>query len=348
MARLQSDEFAILLPRLKKGLNIDELLVNLLKLLNTNLMIDGININITITAGVAIYPVHGEEDEVLLNHAIIALYNAQKENKPYLVYHPEMEEDLIHNRLVMNELKRSVENKDLKIYYQPIIELATGKIIGAESLVRFEHPEFGLLSAEKFIPLIEGTSLSHNLTTFMLREVIKQLSIWHDAGYKISASVNLSVKDTSDRELPDFIEKLLNDYDIAPQFLRLEFSEKACLSDQAVTKEVLERLFTMGVKLSIDDFCSGSSSFIYLTHYPISEIKIEKSYVSKMAKDAKKAKIVEAIFKLAQTLGLEPIADGISDQNALEKLKDWGCLYGQGLYFNRAVNANDFISLLKK
>lgn len=347
VARLQSDEFAILMPRLKKDLNTDELLVNLLKLLNTSLMIDGISINITTTAGIAIYPVHGEEDDVLLNHAVIAVYHARKENKPYVMYSPEMEEDLMHNRIVINELQRSIENKDLKIYYQPIIELATGKIVGAESLVRFEHPEFGLLSAEKFTPLIEGTSLIHNLTEFMLRGVIKQLAAWHDAGHKIFTSVNLSLKDTSDRELPNLVEKLLNDYEIAPQFLKLEFTEKACLSDQSATREVLEQFSTMGIKLSIADFCSGYSSFIYLTNYPIDDIKIEKSYVLKMSKDVKKAKIVEAIIKLAQTLGLEPIADGIADQNTLEKLRELGCLYGEGFYFSRAISATDFIGLLK-
>lgn len=133
VARLQSDEFAILMPRLKKDLEINELLIHLLTLLNSNLMVDGININLATTVGAAIYPIHGEEDDVLLNHAIIAVYQARKENKSYAIYSPEMEEDLINNRIVMNELQRSIENKDLKIYYQPIVELANGQIVGAES-----------------------------------------------------------------------------------------------------------------------------------------------------------------------------------------------------------------------
>ncbi|WP_042646721.1 putative bifunctional diguanylate cyclase/phosphodiesterase [Legionella pneumophila] len=344
VARLQSDEFAILMPRLKKDLDINELLIHLLTLLNNNLMVDGISINVTPTVGAAIYPAHGEEDDVLVNHAIIAVYQARKENRSYAIYSPEMEEDLIQNRIVMNELQRSIENKDLKIYYQPIVELANGQIVGAESSARFEHPELGLLSAEKFMPLIEGTSLIHNLTTLMLKEVIKQLAAWHDAGHKIFVSVNLSVH----HELPELIEKLLNDYEIAPEFLKLEFTERACLTEQMVTKEVFDRLSTMGIKLCIDDFCSENSSFIHLTNFPIENIKIEKSFVLKIAKDAKKAKIVEAIVKLAQTLGWEPLADGIADQNALEKLRDLGCLYGQGLYFSRAVNVAEFTSLLKK
>lgn len=348
VARIHSDEFALLLPRLKKNFNPDELMNNVLRLVTCNIMIDGISINITTTAGIALYPIHGDEDGVLLNHANIALYHARKEGRPYIIYNPEMEEDFTQNRVMMNELKRSIESNELEIYYQPVVELATGKIVGAESLVRFEHPELGLLSAEKFIPLVEGTSLIHNLTTFMLKGVIKQLASWHGAGFPIYASVNLSVKDASDRELPELIEKLLSDYEIEPEYLKLEFTERACLTDQATTKEVLEQLSTKGIKLSIDDFCSGYSSFIYLTNYPINEVKIEKSYVLKMTKDNKKARIVDAIIKLANTLELETVADGITDQATLEQLHELGCIYGQGFHFSRAVNASDFKELLSK
>jgi diguanylate cyclase len=346
VARLHSDEFALLLPRLKKDLNADELLSSLLKLITANLMIDGININITTTSGMAIYPAHGEDAEALLHNANIAVHHARKQGRPYTLYNTEMEEDFTQNKIMLNELKRSIENNDLEIYYQPLVELASGKIVGAESLVRFEHPVYGILSAEKFIPLVEGTSLIHLLTAFMLKGVIKQIASWHEAGYMLSASVNLSVKDASDRELPGFIDKLLRDYEVAPEFLKLEFTERACLTDQATTKEVLEQLSTMGIKLSIDDFCSGYSSFIYLTNYPIDDIKIEKSYVLKMTKDPKKAKIVEAIIKLAQTLGLEAMADGIADEATLEQLKKLGCTYGQGFHFSRAVTPTDFKRLL--
>lgn len=346
VARLHSDEFALLLPRLKKDFDAEELLSSLIKLIVANFMIDGININITTTLGMVIYPGHGEEAEALLHNAAIAVHNARKQGKPYTLYNTEMEEDFTQNKIMLNELKRSIESNELEIYYQPLVELGSGKIIGAESLVRFEHPEHGVLSAEKFIPLVEGTSLIHNLTAFMLRGVIKQIASWHEAGYPLSASVNLSAKDACDRELPGFIEKLLRDNEVAPEFLKLEFTERACLTDQATTKEVLEQLSSMGVKLSIDDFCSGYSSFIYLTNYPIDDVKIEKSYVLKMTKDAKKAKIVEAIIKLAQTLGLEAMADGIADEATLEKLKELGCTHGQGFHFSRAVPIAEFDKLL--
>ena len=347
-ARLQSEEFALLLPRLKKNFNVNEFMSVLTRLITFNVMIDGITISISTTLGVALFPQHGQEDPVLLSHAHIALYHAIQGNKPYVIYEAEMEEDTTQNRLLMNELKRSVENDELEIYYQPVVDFQSGKIIGAESLVRFEHPEHGLLSADKFIPLIENTDLICQLTAFMLKGVIRQLAQWHSEGYKISASVNLSVKDLSDRKLPEFIQKLLKSSNIGPEFLKLEFTERACLTDQATTKDVLEQLSMMGIQLCIDDFCSGYTTFTYLTNFPIDEIKIEKSYVLNMTKDVKKTQVVKAIINLANTLGLHAFADGVANEETLKSLIDLGCDYGQGFHFSRAVAAKDFDDLLIK
>ena len=348
VARLQSDEFAFLLPRLKKDFNANELLKNMLELIPSNYGIDGFNINITTTAGIAIYPFHGQDEVTLINHASIAVYHARKDGRSYAVYSPEMQDDLIQNRVMINELKRSIEHNELEIHYLPIYNLASGQIIGAESHVRFEHPEYGILSPEKFIPLVEGTSLIHQLTEFMLKGVIQQIANWHSEGYKLSASVNLSVKDASDRELPGLIEELLHRYKVSPACLILEFTERACLTEQSIAKEVLGKLAAIGIQLSIEDFCSGDTSFIYLTNYPISEVKIEKSYIFKMTHDPKKIKIVETIIKIANSLGLKTMADGIADQDTLDQLKKLGCLSGQGIYFSHPVNANEFKSLLDK
>jgi|GEM_PF-2091449 len=348
LARIDSDEFALLLPRLNKNLNLNELLSAIINSSSVNFMVDGININITTTAGVAVYPQHGEDEESLIDHVRIAVYHARKDAKPYMVYNSNMKEDLTTNRIAMNQLKKSIEENELEIHYQPAVEFATGKIIGAEALVRFDNATSGLISAEKFIPMIENTDLIHHLTAFMLKNVIKQLAQWHEEGHMIYASVNLSAKDAIDRELPAFIEKLLQENKIAPKYLKLEFTERACLTDQSKSVEVLNQLSKLGVTLAIDDFCSGFSSFIYLTNFPINEIKIEKSLVLNMGKDPKKAKIVEAIYKLAQTFDIKASADGIEDQAILKQLMVFGYTYGQGFYFSRAVSINEFEVLLNK
>lgn len=348
LARIESDEFALLLPRLTKKLNLNELLSSIINSTTVNLMVDGIHVNITTTAGVAVYPVHGDTDFSLISHARIALYHAKMEGKPYIMYNSNMEDNFTTNRIAIDELKRAIENNELEIYYQPTVELATGKIIGAEALVRFEHEQSGLISAEKFIPLIEGSNLIHQLTSFLLKRVIKQLALWHQEGHLIYVSVNLSAQDAIDKELPAFIEKLLHKNKIEPGYLKLEFTEQACLSDQAKSIEVLNKLSDLGVKISIDDFCSGYTSFIYLTNFPIDEIKIEKNLILDSAKDKKKAKIVEAIIKLAQILELDVSAYGVADQNIMELLMRFGCLYGQGFYFSRAVSLKEFNTLLNK
>lgn len=346
LARLESDEFALLLPRLQKNLNLNELLTSIINSTSVNFMVDGINVNITTTAGVALYPQHGETEGALIEHGRIAVYHARKDAKTYTIYNSNMKEDFTTNRIVMNQLKQSIENNELEIHYQPAVDFNTGKVIGAEALVRFDNATSGLISAEKFIPMIEGTNLIHQLSAFMLTNVIKQLAQWHQEGHAIYVSVNLSAKDAVDRELPQFLENLLNEHSIAPRFLKLEFTERACLTDQAKSIEVFNQLAKLGVRIVIDDFCSGYSSFIYLTNFPINEIKIEKSLILNMGKDKKKAKIVEAIIKLAQTFELDVSADGIEDQTILKQLRQFGYQYGQGFYFSRAVSINEFDMLL--
>ncbi|CEG55579.1 putative bifunctional diguanylate cyclase/phosphodiesterase [Legionella fallonii] len=347
-ARFHGEEFALLIPRLKPDFNANELLSALHRSTTTQVIIDGMDVNIATTSGLAMYPTQGEEVDILISQANIALHHARQQGLPYMVYQTEMKEDFTQNHMIMSALKHAIENNEVNVYFQPIVNLATRTIIGAESFVRFEHPQFGLLNAEKFIPLIASTTLIHNLTTVMLKSVIKQLTNWHDEGFKIYAAVNLSTQDLSNRELPIFISKLLDDYEISPEYLKLEFTEKACMTEQTITKEVLEQLSAIGIKLSIDDFCSGYSSFVYLLNFPIDEVKIEKSFILNMMGDVKKAKIVKAITKIAETLGLAIIAEGITDEETLKHLSELGCCYGQGAYFSRPVDAAQFKVLLSR
>ncbi|MCW8409859.1 bifunctional diguanylate cyclase/phosphodiesterase [Legionella sp. PATHC035] len=346
VARMEGDEFALLLPRLNKEINWDKLLNAIIEATTLDIVVDNIHINISTTAGAAVYPHDGNDEVTLVSHARTAVFHARKKDKPFALYHPNMEEDFTTNRMVMNGLKKSIENQEMKIYFQPTVELATGKIIGAEAMVSFVHEKYGLMSLEKFISLIEGSSLSQQLTSFMLTHVTKQLALWHNAGHKIFASVNLSVQDAIDKKLPVFIKKLLDENKISPEYLILEFNERACLADQAKSKDVLNQISHLGVKIAIHDFCSGYASFIYLVNFPINEIKIEKSLILNMVKDKKKAKIVEAIINLAKTFELEVLADGVENREIREQLKQYGCKYGQGLYFSRQMSPYEFMALL--
>lgn len=346
IARVEGDEFALLLPRLNKNINFNTLLNTIIEATHLNFTVDGIHVSISTTVGAAICPNAGEDSVSLINHARTAVFHARKKDKPFAIYNSNMEDDFKTNRIMMSGLKTSIENQDIKIYYQPTVELATGKIIGAEALGSFVHEKYGLIGTEQFISLIEGSNLIQQLTSFMLTNVAQQLVLWHQAGHKIFASINLSMQDAIDKKLPVFIENLLNENKIAPQYLILEFDERACLSDQEKSINVLNELSHLGVNIAIHDFCSGYSSFIYLVNFPIKTIKIEKSLILNMIKDKKKSKIVEAIIKMAQTLELDVFANGVENQEIREQLQQYGCKYGQGFYFSHQVSPYEFMAQL--
>jgi diguanylate cyclase len=347
VARLQNDEFALLIPKIKKDRDVKELLTKIIASTSTNYMIDGNNIIMNTIASAALYPEHGNDAESLLHHANIGVHHAKKEGNSFAIYHQEMADNSTVSLSIMKELKQAIDNDELEIYYQPNIELATGKIMGAEALVRFRNPRFGILNAEKFIHLVEGTSLIKTLTTFVLKGVVRQLNLWHMAGFPIYIAVNLSATDAADKQLIPFIKNLLIDNNISPEFLKLELTEKACLSDQVNTIQVVNELADFGIKFSIEDFGSGYTSFAYLTNYSISEIKIDKSFVMNMMNDGKKLIMVKAIIDLASTMRLDLLAMGIENEAILNNLIQLGCFYGQGFYFSPAVNADSFYLLLR-
>lgn len=347
IARIESDEFSLLLPRLNKEINYHNLLDNIIKATTLNFIVDEINIKISTTAGASIYPLAGKEAIDLVNHARTAVFHARKKNKPFAIYSPNMEEDFTTNRMIINQLKNSIENQEIKIYYQPIVEMLTGKIIGAEASARLVHEKYGLISTEKYIPLIEESDLIRELTSFMLTHVVKQLAFWNRAGYKIGASVNLSLQDAVDKQLPDFIKKLLDENKVAPKYLTLEFNENACLSNQEKAFSVLNKINNLGVKIAIHNFCSGNFSSLYLVNFPIKEIRIEKNLILNLIGNENNSKIVDTIVKLAELLKLDVLADGVENQEIREQLTKYGCRYGQGGYFSNPVSSYEFMALLK-
>ena len=344
VARLQGAEFAILIPRLRKDHHLDDLLVKLLMSTSVNFMIDGNSVNIKTTAGVALYPSHGGNDVSLLLHANSSLFFAEKEELTYAIYDVNMDKNMGADDVKIKELSDAIDNGTIGLVYQPELELKTEKIIGAEAVIYFDNAEYGMMTADKLLPLFEGSTLVKKLTHLMLKIAIKQLALWHESNLKIYTTVSLF--DATDEELPSIIEGMLKDYNIAPDYLKIELTEKACLSDQARSLYVLKQLDNLGIKLVISDFCSGYTSFIYLTNFPISVIKIDKSFVMNMMTDEKKMSVVQTVIKLGDTMDLVVFADGIVDQKSLKKLKQLGYLFGQGPYFSPTVNAEGLSALL--
>lgn len=336
VARLQGAEFALLIPRLKQDHHLNGVITQLLDSTSANFMIDGYSINITTAAGVALYPEHGDDDKALLLRANASLFNAEKEGAPYAIYHEGMDSGTKVDSDMVSELSKIIDQGDIDILYEPVLALKTEEIVGFHAQIQFNDPKYGLINADKLLPLFEGTVFLKKLSHIMLKHAVEQLSSWQKTDQKTPITVTLF--DATDSEFPLLVGQCLKDNQISPECLKIELTEKACLSDQSHSITVLNQLADLGIKLVISDFCSGYSSFVYLTNFPISEIKIDKSFIRNMFENEKQLSIVRAIIKLAGAMNLDMVADGIMDPKNMKKLKQLGCLYGQGP-FSPAVSA---------
>ncbi len=346
IARLQGAEFGILLPRLREEHNLEAMLAKIVDDTTMNLMIDGNSISIAITAGAALYPQHGNNDDDLTHHATLSLLHAETVGKSYELYNDSMDKNYKTKRTMLKEIGHAIENEEVDILYRPVVELNTGKILGAEAVVSLNNANYGTLNAEQLIPLVEGKVLVNNLTVSILKKAFNQLVLWHQSGHKIYLSVDLL--NATDKDLPALIGTMLTNNNLSAEYLKVDLTEKACLVDQTRSIIFLNELSALGVKIEISDFCSGYASFVYLTNFPIDVIKVDKSFVMNMMKDEKKLKIVRSIIKLAEAMDLVVAADGITDVTILDALKKLGYLYGQGDYFSAPVSADDFTKILTK
>lgn len=347
IARLRNDEFAILLPRLSAKQDIEEILENISRYTTTNFMIESINMKITTTVGAAVYPTHGFTAETLMVHATDSIYFAKKEGKPYIVYHAGIQERTKINREMLDEFEHVIDNDKAIIQFIPHYELATKKIIGVEAVVKIEHIDWEVLNEEKLFQLMDDSRYAKKLTFFTLKNTIKQVAFWHEQGHKIYGEVDLSISDLGDNELIEIIKALLEEHHLEAKFLKIAFTEKACLSDQSKALAALNNLANLGMELLIKDFSTGYTSFIYLTNYPISEIKIDRSFVMKMLRDEKRVRIVQTIIQLATALNLKVMAAGIPDQSSVDKLLESGCHFGQGPYFSTALSVEEMNDVLQ-
>ena len=346
VARLQGAEFAILIPRLRKDHQLDNIIAKLLASTAGNFLIDGDSLNVTTTLGVALYPEHGSDENELLQHASSSMFYAEKSGSSHAIYHAGMSRRSDNKDSKVKAINEAIDHGEIEILYEPCVEIKTEKIVGVESLIQFDNTEQGVMYADQLLPLIEGTMLVKKLTARMLENAVQQLVVWHQAGHKIYVTVD--ILDATDTDLPPYVEGLLKDNHIEPEYLKLALTEKACLTDQVRSIDVLKQLAELGVKIMISDFCSGYSSFIYLTNFPVSEIKIDESFIQNMIADEKKLNIVQATVKIASVMNLTVHAGGVADQKTMKKIKQIGCLYAQGPYFSQAISADKIALLLNK
>ncbi|MDA3869231.1 MAG: EAL domain-containing protein [Gammaproteobacteria bacterium] len=346
VARLGGDEFGILLA----NTNLEQATITVKKVLNAfehAFDIEGHELDIALSMGLVEYPLHGNDVNILLQRADVAMYSAKSKHAGFNVYEPSEDGHAVSRLALASELRQAIANEKLQLFYQPKIDLSTGQIYGAEALLRWEHPERGFISPDDFIPLAEHTGLIQPITCFVIDSAARQCAAWNDLGHKLMISVNVSMNCIHDARLPAKLNEVILSNKIAPDQITLELTENIFIKDPIRSKKILNNISQMGVGISIDDFGTGYSSMAYLKQLPVSEIKIDRSFVMEMLEDENDEVIVHATIDLAHNLGISVIAEGVENLETAKRLKELNCDAAQGFYLGRPMEVEDFVEYLE-
>ncbi|MRV76161.1 EAL domain-containing protein [Duganella sp. FT92W] len=340
VARLGGDEFAVLLPDC--SLDLAQMVARaLLESLETPLSLDDQMVDIGAGMGIAGYPLHGDDPELLMSLAEVAMYTAKQRTEGAVVYDAAFDQSSAQSLSLLTELRNAIERNEFRLFVQPKISLATGKAVGAEALVRWVHPERGNVFPDQFIPFAEQTGFIRVLTRWMMEQSAMLSQQLASQGIDLKISVNLSTRDLMDQDLPAKFADLLARHQLAPSAFCLEITESAIMDDPVRAQQTLERLHLMGMDLSIDDFGTGYSSLAYLKRLPVNELKIDKSFVLNMEHDTGDAKIVRSTIDLGHNMGLRVVAEGIESEAVWRLLVLMGCDQAQGYFMSRPIPGGD-------
>jgi diguanylate cyclase (GGDEF)-like protein len=337
VARVGADEFAVVcrVPDLAAA---GALARSLREAVSESYPLAGLTIDAAATVGVAVAPEHGDDGASLMRRVDVALSNAKSVGRHVTVYDPSMEQESLQRLRLVTELRAAIGSGQVVVKYQPKVDLASRELVGVESLVRWNHPEYGEVMPDRFVPLAEVTGLIGILTDHVLRESLVQCRRWLDRDLRIPVAVNLSARTLLDAEFPERVATLLEEVDVPADMLSFELTESSVMTDPDRMKPVLHRLHELGTGLSIDDFGTGYSSLAQLRRLPVDEVKIDKVFVFSMGTDLGDLAIVRAIIELGHSLGLRVVAEGVEDELARDLLAGNECDVIQGYLVSRALD----------
>ncbi len=340
ISRLGGDKFAVVLMNADQEF-AEHHIRQLLASTDTRVPVNQIELEVGLTIGAALYPKHATTADALLRYADIALQQSRDHCVDFIFYDGGRDNHSVRRLKLGAELSNAIKRGQLTAFYQPKVSMASGAISGLEALVRWEHPEYGLIPPDEFIPLAEQTGSIRELTAWVLEESLLFLRRLHLRGVHINVAVNISTHNLRDDRLKPFIEELLQRTGIASHYLYLEVTETVMMQDIDHARNVLSSLHDLGVKISIDDFGTGFSSLAYLNRLPVDEIKVDRSFVMPMLEQHNERAIVMSIIELAHALGCSVVAEGVEDQATLELLGTMGCDIAQGYLLTRPCPVNE-------
>lgn len=347
LARFGADEFAILMP----GADSEDAISfakEILKILDAPFDLSGLKLYVQASMGIVLFPGHGSDADLLIRRVEMAMFRAKKEGIGYSVYTGEFENGLTRRLALAGDLRYCIEdNSGLLLYCQPKVDIQSGKLSGAEVLLRWQHPEKGMIFPDEFISIAEHTGLIKPLTYWVLEASIRQCFVWQAEKLEVPLAVNLSVRNLHDPNLLKKMRGLIATWGINPAGLEMELTESA-FTDEPVVYSTLTQIRNIGVNIFIDDFGTGYSSLSYLQRLPINAIKIDKSFVSSMIKDAKSANIVKSTIGLAHNMGLKVVAEGVEDRATYDMLSECGCNEAQGYYISKPMPVEGFREWMEK
>lgn len=350
ISRLGGDEFVIVLEHLTRPEDAGRIAIEMIDAQSAPYkLISGGAVHIGMSAGIVIFPDHGESASALLQHADAALYKAKGEGRGIYRYYTDELTDSARRRIECEtQLRRAVDNNEFEVYYQPQVHIATGQIIGAEALVRWNDPDRGMIFPSVFIPIAEDTGLIGAIGEWVLNETCRQGKIWLDSGHRLTLAVNLSAHQVRHQNIPEMVEAALKRSGYPADKLELELTESALMQREEETVTMLHLLRAQGIRLAIDDFGTGYSSLSYLKRFPIDVLKIDKSFVDDLPFDADDMAIVTAIIAMGKALGFQILAEGTERIEQIEFLKERGCTVYQGYFKSPPLPAREFVKLLHK
>jgi diguanylate cyclase (GGDEF)-like protein len=350
IARLGGDEFVLILDRVGRREEAEGVAQRAIEALRQAVQIGGIDLRTSASIGVAFFPADGSSVETLVAHADAAMYCAKQRGRNNVQYFaPGMNAVTQEKVKLESDLHDALERQQFELHYQPKVDTRSGAIHGAEALIRWRHPERGLVSPAEFIPLAEECGLIDSIGEWVVREGCRQASAWQREGLEpIRVAVNLSAFQFRGGTLLQVIRRALHDYSLDPRLLEVEITESALMSDPEESVSILEQLSQMGVLVSVDDFGTGYSSMSYLRRFPIDKLKIDRGFINELSSRPDDASIVRAIVSLAHSLHLKVVAEGVETIEQLDLLKRLGCDQYQGYHFSPAVPPGDFAQLVRR